>query len=46
MHICCIIYTGALEEKDPLCIQAFHAAGYALARHVIALSPKIDKVSI
>ncbi|KAK2155129.1 hypothetical protein LSH36_248g03060 [Paralvinella palmiformis] len=41
--LCKEIARGALEEKDPLCIQAFHAAGYALARHVIALSPKIDK---
>ena len=40
-----LLSLGAIEVKDPLCLEAFHKAGRHLGRHVAALSPRIDKVN-
>ncbi len=46
--MCCIFNVpilGAIELKDPLCLEAFQKGGFHLGRHVAALAPKIDTVS-
>lgn len=40
-----LLYSGA-EAGDALCLEAFHIAGNMLSRHVVALAPKVDKVSV
>ena len=40
-----VCFLGAIELKDPLCLEAFQKAGFHLGRHVAALAPKIDTVS-
>lgn len=34
---------GARDDTDPLCIWLFHEAGRLLGKHIVAVSPKIDK---
>ncbi|KAL5021306.1 hypothetical protein ScPMuIL_000461 [Solemya velum] len=41
--LCKELATVAREKKDPLCMELFHRAGTALAQHVLAVAPKIDK---
>ena len=36
----------AKEQKDPLAVKIFHNAGVQLGKHVRALIPKADKVSL
>ncbi|XP_077992249.1 N-acetyl-D-glucosamine kinase-like [Glandiceps talaboti] len=40
---CVRLAEGAREQKDELCIWLFREAGKSLARHIVALGPKIDK---
>ncbi|XP_069139948.1 N-acetyl-D-glucosamine kinase-like isoform X1 [Argopecten irradians] len=40
---CKELAAGAIDKNDKLCQQVFHDAGEILARHVIALEPKIDQ---
>ena len=37
---------GAMEAKDALCCAVFREAGTAMAQHILALSPKMDKVGV
>ena len=41
-----LIFLVAIEENDPLCCQVFDEAGQDLANHIVALLPKISKVSL
>ncbi|XP_021355613.1 N-acetyl-D-glucosamine kinase-like [Mizuhopecten yessoensis] len=41
--LCKELAAGATEKKDELCQQLFRDAGQILARHVLALEPKIDQ---
>ena len=37
---------GAVEAKDALCCAVFVEAGTAMAQHILALGPKMDKVGV
>ena len=37
-------FTGANVQKDPLCLEAFKAAGKILGKHVLAVAPNVNKV--
>lgn len=41
-----VLLAVASEEKDPLALALFYRAGVQLGRHVKALIPKVDKVSV
>jgi len=36
--------SGATEKNDKLCQYLFHEAGKILAKHILALEPKMDQV--
>jgi len=42
--MCVKLAECARDTRDPLCLSAFRAAGYVLARHIHALLPKSDKL--
>jgi len=41
--MCAELAKCARQERDPLCLSAFQAAGHCLALHILALLPKADK---
>lgn len=39
-------FCSGAQARDPLCCYIFNKAGEVLARHIVAVLPKIDKVTL
>ena len=44
-NLCILIFIVANEEGDPLCCRLFYDAGIMLGKMVVALKPKVHKVT-